>query len=137
MAQQGLNYSLNKDEDFALSPAEKKLRTEFLSKDNQAFLFTNTKNLVDPNISYGRVVDFMYEIFTMSLSKDPQSVQFLNNLCINEIRRKIKLNTKATVRVRDRGIKRANIPENFLPRPSFSRQEDSHDKILEFPMFRR
>lgn len=137
MAHSGINYASNKDEDFALSPSEKALRVQFLSPDNQQYMYQNTKKLVNKDISYGRVVDFMYETFTNSLSKAPQTVVYLNNLCINAIRVRTTLNTKAIIRTRDRGIKKANIPQNVLPRPSFSNQNDSNDKILEIPIFRR
>lgn len=131
-----MSYYLRKEEDYNLSPSEKVLRQAFLSNDNQMYLFENTKQLVDKNISYGRVVDEMYTTFTMSLANNPPHVAYLNNMCINSIKEKFNRNSEATVRTRDRAFTRSNIPQSFLPRPSFTETQDSNE-LMEFPLFRK
>lgn len=130
-----MNYSVRSEENSKLSPFEKTLRNEFLSEQNTLFLFENTKKLIDKNISYGNVVDQMYETFTLSLSDNPPSTSYLNNVCINKIRSDFERKTNAIIRTRERSFIKSNIPQNFLPRPSFSAQEDSNDRLVEFPLF--
>jgi len=131
-----MSYYLQKEEDFNLSPSEKALRAAFLSNDNQMYLFENTKKFVDKNISYGRVVDEMYTTFTTSLANNPPHVSYLNNICINSIKKKFNMNSAANERTRDRAFTRSNIPKNFLPRPSFTESQDSNE-VMEFPLFRK
>lgn len=131
-----MSYYLRKEEDYNLSPSEKVLRKDFLSTNNQMYLFENAKQLVDKNISYGRVVDEMYTTFTISLANNPPNVEYLNNVCINAIKKKFNMNSEATIRTRDRAFTRSNIPKSFLPRPSFTETHDSNE-IMEFPLFRK
>ena len=125
------NYSLAEDGD-NLSLFEKKLRSQFLSKSNQSVVFSVAQRNVDPLITFGTVVDQMYESFTGNLHLSPHSVESLNSSTIGSLIRKRDLSNSATIRIRERDFARSKIPSNFLPRASFKLQEDSDDKILEF-----
>lgn len=129
-----LKYSLAEDGD-NLSPFEKQLRSRFLTNENKNLVFKSAQTSVDAFITYGNVVDAMYETFTNNLHSNPSTVDELNTFCINEMKKKKNLCQQGTLRSRNNFI-RASIPSNFLPRPSFSLQdEESYDKILEFPRF--
>ena len=126
-----LKYSLAKDGD-NLAPFEKKLKAQFFSNENQKIVFENAQKSVDPFITFGNVVESMHETFDNSLHLTPNNVNQLNRICIEKLSKKKNLCQQGTVRSRNTFI-RANIPTNFLPRASFSLQEESNDHILEFP----
>ena len=124
-------YSLAEDGD-NLSPFEKRLREQFISRSNQSVVFSSAQQNVDPLITFGTVVDEMYDTFTANLHLSPHSVEILNSRTISTLIRKRDMNNNATVRTRERDFTRSKLPTDFLPRASFRLQENSDDKILEF-----
>ena len=125
------SYSTAEDGD-NLSPFEKRLRTQFTSKSNQSIVFSSAQKNVDPLITFGNVVDEMYDTFTANLHLSPHSVELLNSRTISTLIRKRDLHNNSTIRTRERDFTRSKLPSDFLPRASFRLQEDSDDKILEF-----
>jgi len=128
-----LRYSLAEDGD-NLSPFEKQLRERFLSDENKKTIYKMAQSQIDPFITYGNVIDSMYESFTNFAHMNPTNVEEINAFCIEEMKKKRNLCQQGTLRTRNRFI-RASKPSTFLPRASFSVQEDSHDNILQFPKF--
>jgi len=128
-----LRYALAEDGD-NLSPFEKQLRDQFLTDANKISVFKIAQSEIDPFITYGNTVDSMYETFTNYVHRIPTTVEELNGYCISEMKKKKNLCQQGTLRERNKFI-RAEIPSNFLPRASFSVQDDSYDKLLEFPNF--
>jgi len=126
-----VNYTLQDDGE-NLSPVEKILRTRFLSDENKAVVYQKVQQVVDPMITYGNVVDAMYESFERSLFLVLNTVDEMNAVFIKSFSDKRKTSLIAMARSRERGFVKSNIPSNFLPRPSFNLQDNSNDKILEF-----
>ncbi len=126
-----VNYTLQGNGE-NLSPAEQQLKGKFLSKENKDLVFGMVQRSVDPMVTYGNVVDAMYETFEGSLYLVVDTVEQLNELFIKRFQDRRKASLEATARSRQRGFVRSNIPENILPRASFSIQDESHDKIVEF-----
>lgn len=126
-----VNYTLQGNGE-NLSPAEQQLREKFLSKDNKDSVFGMVQRSVDPMVTYGNVVDSMFETFEGSLYLVVDTVEQLNELFIKRFQERRKASLEATARSRQRGFVRSNIPEHILPRASFSVQDESHDKIVEF-----
>lgn len=126
-----VNYTLQGNGE-NLSPAEQQLRAKFLSKENKDSVFAMAQRTVDPMVTYGNIVDSMHETFEGSLYLVVETVAQMNDLFIKRFQDKRKASLEATARSRQRGFVRSNIPENILPRASFSLQDDSHDKIVEF-----
>ena len=119
-----------------LSPFEKKLRERFLSNSNQMDVFHKAQLEINPQITFGNVVDSMYETFDHNLHDSPTTIEKLNNLSMFHMRRKHSISTKSQIRTADLHS-RSNIPRNILPRRLFELQEDSRDNIVEFPNFRK
>jgi len=126
-----LQYSIQESNE-ALSPSEKILRRGFLSKENTNVLIDVVHRNINPSETDGNVVDAMHETFERSLYLDPDTISELNNIFIKNFKATHDASVNAMTRSRERSFTRSNIPTNFLPRASFSVQEDSHDKILEF-----
>lgn len=127
-------YGVAEEQD-NLSPFEKKLRERFLKNSNQIAVFTQAQS-INPQITFGNVVDSMYDTFSQNLHESPTTVERLNDLCMIHIRKKHAISTKSTLRTADLHS-RANIPSTILPRRSFEMQDDSYDKIVEYPNFRK
>lgn len=126
-----VNYTLQ-DNGENLSPAEQELQRKFLSKENKDAVFGIVQTSVDPMVTYGNVVNAMHQTFEESLYLVVDTVKQFNDLFLERFQDKRNASLEATTRSRQRGFVRLNIPANILPRASFSLQDDSHDKIVEF-----
>ena len=131
------NYSLNEyGDEHNLSPFEKRLRTQFFSEENKKKIFSMAQRSIDAFITFGNAVEEMYDTFDNAMHLTPSTVEELNNICIEQMRKKKNLCQQGTLRERNKFI-RANIPTNFLPRASFKLQEESNDDIIEFDIIKR
>ncbi len=131
------NYSLNEyGDEHNLSPFEKRLRQQFFSEENKKHLYSMAQRSIDTFITFGNTVEAMYDTFDNSMHLTPSTVEQLNNICIEQMRKKKNLCQQGTLRARNNFI-RANIPTNFLPRASFKLQEESNDDIIEFDIIKR
>lgn len=113
------------DIDEAMTPKEKVVKEEFLSKENSLRVFGSAQRHVNPTISYSNVVDAMHKEFTQGLGGSaPVSVPSLNQTTIDNLSISYTKHIVAMHQTRRVGFDTSKIPSNMLPRPSFNLQED-------------
>lgn len=117
------------DTDEAMSPREKALKNEFLSKQNTLLLFESAQRHVDPNTSYSNVVDAMHNEFTVGLGGAVLlTLSFLNQTTIDKLSISHEKHMEAMRRSREVGFEKSKIPSKMLPRPSFNLEEDDETR---------
>lgn len=122
-------YSLYLDE--PLSPSETVLKGKFFAKSNINYVVGMVRGVVDDeNVSYGRVVDVMDDVFTQFLGgavkvTDGSSTINTLNLVLADtfVQRKLS-SSRAHTRSHHVGFENNMIPQTILDRASFSTESD-------------
>ena len=122
-------FSLVKRTDESFRPSEKKLDSEFNSKDNTTVVYRLVMSKIGNQIQYIDIVETMKLVFRQAISSDDHpSIEQMNNLVVEKLVRKSEIHVSRQQAFTKRTFENSNIPQNFLARPSMSIDKNEDDE---------
>lgn len=131
----GMNFfALKQDE--RLSPSETSIQNKFYDHENISRVLHMVHESVDNFYSQGNVVDVMHDVFTQMLGENVNVRNFdgivgrMNDAVVERVRDRKMASNRASQISRRVGFETNKIPSKFLPRASFSLEEEDEEEFM-------
>ncbi|AAK14523.1 unnamed protein product [Ectocarpus sp. 4 AP-2014] len=124
------DFSLYRRTEERLRPAEKELSGRFHSTENVQLVYKRALSEIDSTVAYADVTSTMDAIFSQAIqTENLPEVSDMNNSVLRSIAAFTERANSSQRQFTNRTFTNSNVPNTFLPRPSYSSYGDEHELL--------